>query len=119
MIITGVNRVEGEIEKLVFLVPHPTSMNISNFRELAESVHFFGAKIFLQLTPGFGRNAPIMPGVKPISASPVTAYFDPAVTCRKLSIKEVETIVKGFGDVAEILVQAGIDGVEIHGHRLK
>ena len=116
LIITGVNRVEGDIEKLIFLVPYPTPMNMSNFRELSEAVHFHGSKLFLQLTPGFGRNAPIMPGVKPISASPVPAFFDPSVTCRELTIEEVERIVKGFGDVAEILVQAHVDGVEIHGH---
>jgi 2-enoate reductase len=116
LIITGVNRVEGEIEKLIFLVPHPTGMNMSNFKELAEAVHFHDSKIFLQLTPGFGRNAPVMPGVKPISASAVPAYFDPAITCRELTIQEVEAIVKGFGDVAEILVQVDVDGVEIHGH---
>ncbi len=116
LIITGVNRVEGEIEKLVFLVPYPNVITMANFRELAEACHFHGAKLFLQLTPGFGRNAPIVPGVKPISASPVPAFFDPAITCRELSIEEVERIVEGFGEVAEICVATGVDGVEIHGH---
>jgi 2-enoate reductase len=120
LIITGVNRVEGEIEKLIFLVPHPTSMNMSNFKELAEAVHFHDSKVFLQLTPGFGRNAPIMPGVKPISASPVPAYFDPSITCRELTIKEIETIVKmlmglRFTDMKAICsinlpLHCGIDG---------
>lgn len=116
LIITGVNRVEGDIEKLVFLVPYPTPTNMSNFKELAETVHYHGAKVFLQLTPGFGRNAPIMPGVRPVSASAVPAYFDPSVTCRSLEVGEIERIVQGFGEVAEILVQVGVDGVEIHGH---
>ena len=116
LIITGVNRVEDRIENLVFAVPYPTRRTMANFRELAEAVHFHGAKLFLQLTPGFGRNAPIAPGEKPISASPVPAYFDPSITCRELSTEEVETIVKGFGEVADILVQAEVDGVEIHGH---
>jgi 2,4-dienoyl-CoA reductase-like NADH-dependent reductase (Old Yellow Enzyme family) len=31
-------------------------------------------------------------------------------------IEEIEAVVKGFGDVAEILVRVGVDGVEIHGH---
>jgi 2-enoate reductase len=116
LIITGINRVEGEIEKLSFLVPYPTPENKSNFKELAEAVHAYEAKIFFQLTPGFGRNNPIVPGVKPISASAVPNYHDPSITCRELTIEEIERMVKGFGDVAEILVEAGADGVEIHGH---
>jgi len=116
LIITGINRVEGEIEKLSFLVPYPTPENKSNFKELVEAVHAYEAKIFFQLTPGFGRNNPIVPGVKPISASAVPNYHDPSITCRELTIEEIEMMVEGFGDVAEILVEAGADGVEIHGH---
>ena len=42
------------------------------FAELADSVHFYGAKIFIQLSPGLGRALPgdqIDSGVKPVAAS--------------------------------------------------
>jgi 2-enoate reductase len=115
LIITGINKIDDEVEKLAFLVPYPNAFTKPNFRELVEAIHAHGAKVFFQLTPGFGRNT-LTPGVQPISASPVPSYFDPSITCRELTVEEIERFVKGFGDVAEILLAVGADGAEIHGH---
>jgi 2-enoate reductase len=52
----------------------------------------------------------------PVSASAVPNYHNPEVMCRPLKIEEIEKIVKAFGDAAAILVSAGIDGIELHGH---
>jgi 2-enoate reductase len=38
------------------------------------------------------------------------------MTCRELATEEVERLVKAFGPVSHILAEAGIDGVELHGH---
>lgn len=115
LIITGINRIDDGVEKLAYLVPYPNTFTKPNFKELVEAVHVHGAKVFFQLTPGLGRNT-LMPGVQPISASPVPSYFDPSITCRELTVKEIERLVNGFGDVAEILSAIGADGAEIHGH---
>jgi 2-enoate reductase len=91
--------------------------SLGPFGELSEAVHALGTKIFVQLTAGFGRVAPLpMFREKPISASAVPYYYKPGVTCRPLETAEVESIVAAFGDAAAILAAAGVDGIELHGH---
>ncbi|MGZ3614449.1 MAG: oxidoreductase, partial [Thermodesulfobacteriota bacterium] len=85
--------------------------------ELAEAIHSLGAKIFVQLTAGFGRVvSSLRLQSQPVSASPIPHYWNPRQTCRELKTEEVEQLVKAFGDAAEVLAAAGVDGVELHGH---
>ncbi|HQM89976.1 MAG TPA: FAD-dependent oxidoreductase, partial [Exilispira sp.] len=85
------------------------------FAELAETVHAFGSKIFVQLTAGFGRSGhPMMLLKQPVAPSAIPNYWNPNITCRELKTEEVEHIVKCFGEAAEICAMADIDGVEIH-----
>jgi 2-enoate reductase len=91
--------------------------SILTFGELCEAVHALGTKIFVQLTAGFGRviPAPAM-NDRPVSASAVPHFYRPEVTCRPLEEGEVEDIVAAFGNAAEIIAAAGVDGIELHGH---
>ena len=118
LIITSVFKVENDIDGLVAGMPMVTSALIGPLGELSEAIHSLGGKIFVQLTAGWGRVA--MPGVRlqhvPVSASAVPNYWDPSIICRALETAEVETLVNKFGDAAEILAKAGVDGVELHGH---
>src|SRR3990172_1344294 len=87
------------------------------FAELSETAHAFGAKIFVQLSAGFGRVVnPHVLRKKPVSASATSNYWDPTLTCREVTTDEVETLVKAFGPAAELLAECGIDGIELHGH---
>jgi 2-enoate reductase len=84
---------------------------------LGEAVHSLGAKIFIQLTAGFGRVARADKFLgQPVSASAIPNYWDPTVMCRSISTSEVEGIVAAFGDAAELVARAGMDGIELHGH---
>jgi len=90
---------------------------LSSLTELTEVVHSLGAKLFVQLTAGFGRVAiPLQLRHQPVSASAIPSFWKPEITCRELKTEEVERLVKSFGDAAEMLVSAGIDGIELHGH---
>lgn len=112
LIITGVFKVENEIEQEVW--PIFTPNGASRLAELADYAHSYGAKIFIQLSAGAGRN---IRGVKkPVCASAVPSFFWPDLTCRELATGEVEKIVEAFGKAAAIVVAAGIDGIEVHGH---
>jgi 2-enoate reductase len=117
LIITSLFKVENEIDPLQqgFLLISPAAL--APFTELAETVHALGAKIFVQLTAGFGRVASsrTLRG-KPVSASAIPYYWDPTVLCRELATEEVERLIEAFGPAALILAEAGIDGVELHGH---
>ena len=70
LIITSLFKVENEIDhfKGIPLIISPEAM--SPFAELAEAVHALGAKIFVQLTAGFGRViSPRRLSRQPVSAS--------------------------------------------------
>jgi len=119
LIITSVTKVENEIEKFKPGLAPMISINpmrfISTASEMTERVHAYGAKIFLQLAMGFGRVAsPIMLEGEPVAPSAIPNFWDPTVTCRELTTKEVEQIIKKAGEAAQIAVESGFDGVEIH-----
>ena len=117
LIITSLFKVENEIDSLPqgFMLISPVALTL--FSELAEAVHALGAKIFVQLTAGFGRVAsPRLLRGKPVSASAIPYYWNPTMTCKELTTEEVERLVKAFGPASRILAEAGIDGVELHGH---
>lgn len=117
LIITGIFKVENQIEPLDGIVPLVSRTALGPFTELSEAVHALGAKIFVQLTIGLGRVCnPLRLPVPPVSASAIPSYWKPEITCRELRTEEVEHLVKRFGPAAEILAEAGIDGVELHGH---
>lgn len=121
LIITGAVKVENDIEKLLMPVFPCITWNPRHFvqtaSELTEAVHAYGARIFIQLTAGFGRvRAPgreLFAG-QPVAPSAIPNYWDTNVVCRELTTKEVERLVPAFGEAAEITVAAGFDGVEIH-----
>ncbi len=117
LIITSNFKVENDIDLLPLSFMSVSPGALGPFAELAEAAHAFGTKIFVQLTAGFGRVAnPRMLRGKPVSASAVPNYWDPTLTCRELTTEEVEKIVKALGPAAQILAEAGIDGIELHGH---
>ncbi|SFD14141.1 FAD-dependent oxidoreductase [Clostridium uliginosum] len=119
LIITGIVKAENEIEKLKMPIFPCATTNPIHFAqvatELTERVHAYGSKIFLQVTMGLGRSAnPKIVDGQPVAPSAIPNYWDPSVTCRELTTNEVETIIKKFGDTAEIAVESGFDGIEVH-----
>ena len=119
LIITSLTKVENEIEKrqipsIPFISVNPGHF-IQTASELTESVHAYGAKIFLQLTAGHGRvGNPTRYLTRSVAPSAIPNYWDPTITCKELTTEEVESLVAAFGKAARIAVTAGFDGVEIH-----
>ncbi|MFC2039515.1 FAD-dependent oxidoreductase, partial [Chloroflexota bacterium] len=89
---------------------------IPRLRELAEAVHVYGAKIAVQLSAGFGRV--VLPKFvpQPVAPSVVPNVWDLRVMTRELTTEEVERLIRSMVNAAEILSEAGIDAVELHGH---
>jgi 2-enoate reductase len=123
LIITGVFKVENDVEPYqmdhVPLWPVLTANALPGLRELADQLHNFGARLFVQLSAGPGRVARgdvIDAGFTPVSASPNPAYYRPHITCRALSVEDIERLIAAFGTAARMAASAGIDGVEVHGH---
>ena len=110
----------------------------SSFKQLKpfmEELHKTGAKMFVQLTAGFGRSFavneimeklvsnPVLKAMsKPFldverlcaSASATPNRWSDKVPSRALTIKEIEDMIVGFAKAAKMCQEAGVDGVEIH-----
>ena len=112
--------------------------NKGMFRKLKtfmEEIHKTGAKLFVQLTAGFGRSFAITDNLvillknkfigaiaKPIvdasyicaSPSELPSRWAEGVTCRALTKEEIAQMVKAFAKTALLCKEAGVDGVEVH-----
>ena len=118
LIISGCTRAENEIERIPIHIP-PGPAAKASYGELAEAVHHYGAKIFVQLTAGFGRvlGSGLIDLVgRPVSSSALPTFWNPRISTRALRTEEVEHIVAAFGKAARVLAEAGIDGIHLHGH---
>lgn len=104
-------------------------------KDFMDEIHSYGAKLFVQLTAGFGRSfaitTPLVPFlkhkalntlIKPIfdiqyicaSPSEIESRWAEGVKCRALTIKEIEKMIYAFGQTAKLCKEAGVDGVEVH-----
>ncbi|RKL66322.1 NADH-dependent flavin oxidoreductase [Salipaludibacillus neizhouensis] len=89
---------------------------IPGLARLASTIKDQGAKAILQIFHG-GRMCPpeeLLDG-QPVSASAVAPLREGAVTPRELDHTEIEGIISDFGDATRRAIEAGFDGVEIHG----
>lgn len=95
---------------------------IPSLSQLAKAIKEQGAKAILQIFHG-GRMCPseLVPNGEIVSASDVPAVRggasteEPDVKPRPLTENEVEEIIKAFGETTRRAIEAGYDGVEIHG----
>ncbi|MCP3030140.1 NADH-dependent flavin oxidoreductase [Halobacillus sp. A1] len=89
---------------------------IPGLRKLAASIHEKGSKAILQIYHG-GRMCPphLVPDEETVSASAVPAEREGAPTPREMTSAEIQQTVIDFGEAARRAIEAGFDGVEIHG----
>ena len=97
--------------------------------------HKTGAKLFVQLTAGFGRSFTISELMETLytnkalrvlskpfmdldkitaSASPSPNRWSDKVPSREMTVEEIREFVDAFAETAKLLQDAGVDGVEIH-----
>ncbi|PLT34487.1 NADH-dependent flavin oxidoreductase [Bacillus sp. V5-8f] len=89
---------------------------IPSLRQLATAIKEQGAKAVLQIFHG-GRMCPpeLVPNGETVSASAVAPEGEGQPVPRALSEAEVESIIRDFGEATRRAIEAGYDGVEIHG----
>lgn len=89
---------------------------IESLSKLAETIQNTGSKAILQIFHvGRMGTSRTLRGEQPVSASAIPALRDAAETPRTLSDEEVQGLVKAFGEATRRAIQAGFDGVELHG----
>lgn len=119
LIFTGVTFVDNTIEEHGMPNCPNSTYNPVQFvrtaREMTERVHAYNARIFLQMSGGFGRvTIPTNLGeFPPVAPSPIQhRWLDK--TCRALTVDEIHELVRDFGEGAYNAKRAGFDGVQIH-----
>jgi 2,4-dienoyl-CoA reductase-like NADH-dependent reductase (Old Yellow Enzyme family) len=80
---------------------------IPMLRKLTDAVHKHDGHIVAQI-----NHAGVVH--QPDRAGP-SVYSEEDWTAREMTVDEIEAIVEGFGEAAERAIQAGFDGVQIHG----
>jgi 2,4-dienoyl-CoA reductase-like NADH-dependent reductase (Old Yellow Enzyme family) len=86
-----------------------------SLRKLAEAAKSGGAPAILQI---FHAGNKALPGLDAVSASalqPEVTNLGSTSETRELSHEEILSIVRAFGDTTRRAIEAGFDGVEIHG----
>ncbi len=94
------------------------------WKEVARAIHAKGGRAFMQLIHGgrqshvemTGGVAPVAPSVVPFEGVALTKDgFVPASPHRALDIEEIPGIIEDFRIAAQRALDAGFDGVELHG----
>lgn len=89
---------------------------IPGLKAMADTIKGKGAKAILQIMHGGRMVSPrVIGGKQPVSASEVAALRPNAAVPRALKNEEIEQIISDFGDATRRAIEAGFDGVEIHG----
>ena len=104
-------------------------------KKYMEEFHKTGAKMFVQLTAGFGRSMAVNPLmskaaknkilgllIKPIfnmkqicaSASATPNRWDDEIISTPMTQKQIRKMVKAFAKTALMCKKAGVDGIEVH-----
>ena len=114
---------------------YKSKKSFKKLKPYMEEIHKTGAKLFVQLTAGFGRsfsipnamvpmlkykvlNALIKPifDVRYLCASPskLPSRWAEGVLTRAVTKKEIEKMIDAFAKTAKLCKDAGVDGVEVH-----
>lgn len=114
---------------------HKNKKMYEDLKKWMPEFHKTGAKLFVQLTAGFGRSFTIsgmmeMLYTNPVlrvlskpfmdldkitaSASPSPNRWSDKVPSRAMTVEEIHELVYAFAESARMLRDAGVDGVEIH-----
>jgi len=89
---------------------------IPSLLKLASAIKEKGAKAVLQIFHG-GRQCPpeLVPNGEIVSASAVPVEGQGKPVPKELTDQEIESIIHDFGETTRRAIEAGYDGVEIHG----
>lgn len=93
-----------------------TDEKIPGLTRLADAIKSKGSKAILQLYhAGRMANPKLNAGETPISASPVAALRPDASVPREMTHNQILNMIERFGEATRRAIEAGFDGVEIHG----
>ncbi|MFH8611946.1 alkene reductase [Streptomyces sp. NPDC018029] len=103
-----------------------TAGHITAWRRVTDAVHAEGGRIYAQLMHGGRHGHPLSRVDGDAPAAPSAVLVDPErvhvpggkadpVTPREMSLDDIRTAVQDFAAAARNAIEAGFDGVELHG----
>ena len=101
-----------------------TPEQIAGWRKVTDAVHAAGGKIVVQLwhvgrvshSDLLGGKAPVAPSaIKAETMTFVNNSFVPTSEPRALELSEIPDVIESFRSTARNAIEAGFDGVEVHG----
>jgi 2,4-dienoyl-CoA reductase-like NADH-dependent reductase (Old Yellow Enzyme family) len=90
-------------------------IHIERLNVLADSVHSYDSLILAQLFHGGMHSPQKLTGNTPLSASKVRSEVSESGFARPASEEDIDRIIDDFTSAAVRCVQAGFDGIELHG----
>ena len=113
LIITEVTTIEPVYTYLPGDISICDDSYIEGWKKLSDAIHQYGAKIMPQLFHPAFMAFPLPGTPQLVAPSNVGPYYAKSAP-RALSIEEIHTLVKQFGQAARRAQIAGCDGVEVH-----
>ncbi|UCD09850.1 MAG: NADH:flavin oxidoreductase [Dehalococcoidales bacterium] len=87
---------------------------IPDLKQLVDAIHKAGAKVIIQLTHAGARTTRETIGSQPLGPSAIVLP-DGIETPKALTVPEIKSIVTAFIAASRRAIEAGCDGVELHG----
>lgn len=117
IIITGVANVSENGKGFEGELSVTTDSMIPGLTALAKAIKKDGTKAILQIFhAGRKSTSKVLRGEQPVSASAISAtYPADSEVPRELSHEEILQIITDFGEATRRAIEAGFDGVELHG----
>lgn len=84
---------------------------IESLRKTAQIVQAQGSKAILQIHHGGNKSIPELLNGKDM----ITASDDAATGARAATVEEIHALISAYANATDLAIQAGFDGVEIHG----
>ncbi|MDH3997454.1 MAG: NADH:flavin oxidoreductase [Desulfuromonadales bacterium] len=114
LIISGYSYVRADGKQLAGKMGIDHDGLLPGLKQLTQTVHDAGGKIFCQLVHAGGQTTSKVIGKTPLSPS-VCDYAGYTEPTQEMSVAEIEAIVSAFGEAAARAKASGFDGVQLHG----
>ncbi|WP_068504742.1 NADH-dependent flavin oxidoreductase [Paenibacillus kribbensis] len=88
---------------------------VPSLRKLADAAKSGGSPAVLQIFHAGDKALPELDAVSASVYQPEATPFGPSAETRELSNEEILSTIRAFGDTTRRAIEAGFDGVEIHG----